>query len=159
MFTNRLFYLLVVVFLFVTACSSQRAEGLVWSAGLPPNGVWQVELTTDDHEQMGVNGTVAPDWNGVYTIKYQDGKAFLEREDPGLIYNCEADQEIVQAYVVRETYIVSAPIYYCLGAVLEYRWRLEDDGLHFRILSVDNGPLVEITAVMEARPWQKVDAK
>ena len=56
---------------FYEATPWQKVEE--WSQGLPPNGVWQVELTTDDFVSMGVMKSVAEtEWAGVYTITFED---------------------------------------------------------------------------------------
>src|SRR4029077_6205396 len=52
------------------ACAPQAAQPSpastahpqVWSAGLPPNGVWQVTLTADDIVRMGVSQSLAREW-------------------------------------------------------------------------------------------------
>jgi TRAP-type C4-dicarboxylate transport system substrate-binding protein len=128
-----------------------------WSTGLPPNGVWQVELTSDDFLRMGVNRAAAADWVGVYTTKYQDGRSIEDFEGALRTTHCEADLEVV-GDVVRETYTSSNPPRVCIDpvVVMELQWRLDSDGLHLRLVSITEAPFLENAAVLEAKPWQKI---
>jgi hypothetical protein len=128
-----------------------------WATGLPPNGVWQVELTSDDFLRMGLIRSAAADWVGVYTTKYQDGKAIEDFQGPARTTHCEADLEIV-GDVVRETYTRSDPPQVCIGpvVVMELQWRLDADGLHLHLVSIKEAPFLENAAVLEAKPWQKI---
>ena len=130
----------------------------IWSEGLPPNGVWQVELTSDDFLRMGVNRAAAADWVGVYTTKYQDGKSIEDFKGPARTTHCEADLEVV-GDVVRETYTSSDPPRVCTDppVSLEFQWRLGEDGLHLHLVSMsEQGAFLENRAVFEAKPWQKI---
>lgn len=65
--------LLVLVFM-VAACAPQAGlTPTVTSEPVPPNGVWQAEVTGDDLIRMGVAKANVPDWAGVYTRTFQDG--------------------------------------------------------------------------------------
>jgi TRAP-type C4-dicarboxylate transport system substrate-binding protein len=130
------------------------ATSVVWSQGLPPNGVWQAELTTDDFVRMGLLRSVAQsEWAGVYTITFKDGKYLMvwqgEQEKSG---KCQANYEVVED-VVRLTYFSDANE--CEGAVEDIQWRIDDEGLHLHLVAT-NGKLIEAKAFFEAKPWQKI---
>jgi TRAP-type C4-dicarboxylate transport system substrate-binding protein len=132
-------------------------ETQAWSQGLPPNGVWQAELTSDDFVRMGLLRSVAQsDWAGVYTITFKDGKYLMvwQPELPkqgGHIYKCQANYAVVED-VVRLAYFSDADE--CVGAVEDIQWRLDGDGLHLHLVAT-NGNFVEGKAFFEAKPWQK----
>jgi TRAP-type C4-dicarboxylate transport system substrate-binding protein len=139
------------------ASPEPTAENQVWSEGLPPNGVWQVELTSDDFLRMGLIRSAAVDWVGTYTTKYQDGKSIEDFKGPARTTHCEADLQVV-GDVVRETYTSSVPRNVCLDPVVvfEFQWRLDDDGLHLHLVSIKEAPFLENAAVLDAKPWQKI---
>jgi TRAP-type C4-dicarboxylate transport system substrate-binding protein len=63
------------------ASPATGADTQVWSQGLPPNGVWQAKLTTDDFVRMGLLRSAAQsDWAGVYTLTFK-GLARRARAD------------------------------------------------------------------------------
>ena len=135
------------------------SENEAWSEGLPPNGGWQVELTSDDFLRMGVNRAAAAEWVGIYTTKYQDGKSIEDFQGPARTTHCEADLEVI-GDVVRETYTSSIPPRTCTdpAVVLEFQWRLDADGLHLHLVSINEDAFfLENAAVLEAKPWQKVE--
>ena len=180
MITNRLFNLFVVAAsLLITACApavvpmplsppatsapsvtsspvlEPNPETEVWSEGLPPNGIWQVTLTPEDFVQRGILRSVAEEeWAGVYTWKFQDGKAQLNFE--GTVktgtFICLAEYAAV-GDVVR--FIPSIPSGTCDG-VDEVQWRLEEDGLHFHLVASSGGPLAAIQTTYEAKPFQQI---
>jgi len=39
---------------------------------------------------------------------------------------------------------------------VDTKWRLADDGLHFRLMDVQEGSFKDNRAIFEAKPWQKV---
>ena len=133
------------------------AESPVWSQGLPPNGVWQVELSADDFAEMGVLRSVAEsDWAGTYTLTLKDGKSFGEFHGLHEFYGkCQANYELV-GDIVRFTYYQTTGGE-CEGMVEDLQWRLDDEGLHFQLVAVENGPSTELKVYYEAKPWQKVE--
>jgi hypothetical protein len=174
MLANRSFYLLIVAILVLTACTPQAAatsipasalastsvppvteaptaDNQVWSQGLPPNGVWQVELTTDDFVRMGLPVSTATEMVGIYSWKFEDGKAQTDFHgtDP---YSCTADYLVVEDFV-RFTYTTGRD---CAGEVDDLQWRLEDDGLHLHLVAIKSAPFLKNKAYLEAKPWQKI---
>jgi hypothetical protein len=129
-----------------------------WSTGLPPNGVWRVELTSDDFLRMGVIRSAAADWVGTYTTKYHNDRAIEDFQGPMRTTHCEADLKVV-GDMVRETYTSSDPPRVCTDppVSLEFQWRLDANGLHLHLVSMsEQGAFLENTAVFEAKPWQKI---
>jgi hypothetical protein len=130
------------------------AETEVWSEGPPPNGVWQVELTTEDFVQRGVLRSVAEaEWAGVYTLTLEDSKSIeVWHGIEGQTGTCEATYEVV-GDVVHFTYD-SSPTAVCSRDDDNIQWRLDDDGLHLHLADVGK---TEIRAYLEAKPWQKIN--
>ena len=125
-----------------------------WSTGLPPNGVWQVELTTDDIAQKGVSRSKAATWAGIYTWTFQDGKAQVDyRGKAGTDFSCQADLVLLE-HVVQVIYSSGSD---CKDEVDDIQWRLDSDGLHLHLAAIKNAPFVENKAYLEAKPWQKVE--
>jgi TRAP-type transport system periplasmic protein len=126
-----------------------------WSQGLPPNGVWRVELTVDDFVRMGVLRSVAEaEWAGTYTLTLKDGKSVgVWQGLQGQTGKCQANYEVVENFV-RFTYYTDTDE--CLGEVDDLQWRLDDEGLHFHVIDIKNAPFTEIKAYLEAKPWQKI---
>lgn len=133
------------------------ADAQVWSAGLPPNGVWQVALTTDEFEHMGLLHSGAVASAGVYTWTFQDGESVESWQgEQGQSVQCEATYSAVKD-VVRITNVPSTSTD-CAGVVYDIQWRLDDDGLHLHLVALENGgPLFENSTHFEAKPWQKVE--
>jgi TRAP-type transport system periplasmic protein len=130
------------------------SENAVWSTGLPPNGVWQVELTTNDIVQKGVRESEAVTWAGTYTWTFKDGKARIDYTGTaGTDFNCEANV-VVEEDIVQVTYSSGSA---CEGEVDDIQWRLDQDGLHLQLLAITNAPFIENKAYYEAKPWQKVE--
>jgi TRAP-type C4-dicarboxylate transport system substrate-binding protein len=143
----------------VQACESEIAQQIPtpeasaqnWSAGLPPNGIWQVTLTNDEVIKMGVAKAKAPDWSGVYTFTFQDGDFHWTWEGTegyakGQTASADGSYEVVEDFV-RMT----------AGDVVDdVQWRLDEEGLHFHLLATQNDPFTEIKAMLEARPYQKI---
>ena len=135
---------------------SSDTETQVWSEGLPPNGTWQVELTAQDVEAMGVMGSKASDWAGIYTWVFQNGKGTflvsgpIEQTNSG---GCETNYAVVEDFV-RFTYTTGSG---CDGEVDDIQWRLEDDGLHLHLVDIKGAAFVENRAYLEAKPWQMVE--
>jgi TRAP-type transport system periplasmic protein len=134
-----------------TACGpADTAE--VWSPGLPPNGVWRVELSVDDLVQMGLTASMAEkEWAGVYTWTYQDGKVEFHFKG-GYETSCKADMAVVDNFV-RATYTSGSD---CQGEVDDFQWRLEADGLHLHLVAIKNAPFLQNKAFFEAKPYQNI---
>jgi TRAP-type C4-dicarboxylate transport system substrate-binding protein len=135
-----------------TACGpADTAE--VWSPGLPPNGVWRVELSVDDLVQMGLTASMAEkEWAGVYTWTYQGGKGefYFKSSYDGYEINCQADLAVVDDFV-RATYTSGSD---CDNEIDDFQWRLEADGLHLHMIAIQNAPFLQNKAYYEAKPWQ-----
>ena len=131
-----------------------NAESEVWSQGLPPNGVWQAEITTDDYVRMGVLRSVAEkEFAGVYTITFQDGKYTMSFEDlRGQHFGCLADYELFEEDVVRLTYDPR-----CTTPPEDFQWRIDEEGLHLHLVASFSGGPPEGVAIAfyEAKVWQK----
>lgn len=133
----------------------QKVES--WSQGLPPNGIYQAKLTTDDFVRMGLLRSVAEaEWSGTYTMTFQDGKySFVWQGEQGQTGKCQANYEVV-GDVVRFTFYQTTGNE-CEGTVEDLQWRLDDQGLHFHLVASNGGsPTVEGKAFYEAKIWQKI---
>jgi hypothetical protein len=121
-----------------------------WSTGLPPNGVWQVELDAEDIAKFGVLQSTAADMAGTYTWTFQDGNARLEINGPKITVSC-----MVVATVIEDTVrLQNVGSSTCDGdAYDEVQWRLDAAGLHFHLVAPQS---TELKATYEAKPWQKV---
>ncbi len=168
---RKLYLLAIIVGLIVTACAPQVAatliptsaltalpvqdeptvESQVWSQGLPPNGFWQAELTADDFVKMGLSVSTAAEMAGVYSWKFEDGKAQTDFQGTDS-YSCTADYMVVEDFV-RFKYTSGTD---CSGEVDDLQWRLEDDGLHLHLVAIISAPFLKNKAYLEAKPWQKV---
>ncbi len=145
------------------ACASPVAQQIpvpgtdtqVWSAGLPPNGVWQVTLTNDDVIKLGVSKANAPEWSGVFTHTFKNGvfhSTWLgtEGNSKGQTSVCDGTYKLVEDFV-RIT--LSSD---CGNEVDDIQWRLDEDGLRIHLVAIKNGMPVEIKAILEAKPYQKI---
>jgi TRAP-type C4-dicarboxylate transport system substrate-binding protein len=137
-------------------------ETQVWSAGLPPNGVWQVELGVEDFARMGVSQAKAEKWGlGLYTWTFTDGKAQLDWKGKATVppyesYTCWYDYAVDGDSVIF-TNTSSDPSGTCDGAVENSQWRLDEQGLHLHLVSAKDGDSQDLLrATYEAKPWQKV---
>ena len=131
-----------------------RAGTEIWSQGLPPNGVWQAEITTEDFVRMGVLKSVAQsDWAGRYTITFDNGKFIFDwRGEQGQNGKCQAGYGLV-GDVVRLTY---TSLYNCNNPEEDIQWRIDNDGLHLHLVAQE-GDFVGMKAFFEAKTWQKVE--
>jgi C4-dicarboxylate-binding protein DctP len=130
----------------------QKVE--TWSEGPPPEGVWTVELTADDFAQAGVLQSVAQEeWAGIYTFTFEDGNSHFEWQGEQYTAKCQATYDPVDDFV-RFTYYTDADE--CTGQIDDVRWRMDADGLHWAVVSINNAPAVELAVIYEAKPWQKV---
>jgi TRAP-type C4-dicarboxylate transport system substrate-binding protein len=128
----------------------------LWSEGVPPNGTWTVELSTEDFVELGVPQADAAGWTGVGTLTFQDGKAVYQHQGE-IDYECEATYEVVEDFV-RITYVDTPTDQdVCSGVVEDLQWRLDEDGLHFQLLAALNTAFREDKAAWEAKPWQKIE--
>jgi hypothetical protein len=135
-------------------------EDQTWSEGLPPNGTWMVDLTIEDVVRMGVLKSNAEGWAGVSSYEFRDGgKGTFHGEFlDGFIIDCPFTYEAVEDFF-RITYVdLGLENYECGDQADDLQWRLDPDGLHFNVVAVHSGLLVENTALYEAKPWQKVEA-
>ena len=125
-----------------------------WIEGLPPNGVYQVELTADDFTEAGVLRSVAQqEWAGVYTFTFDEGNFQFDWQGEQYTGKCQATYEVIEDFV-RLTYYSDTDE--CKGQVDEVRWQLDDDGLHWQVIAIQNAPGTEITVIYETKPWQKI---
>jgi TRAP-type C4-dicarboxylate transport system substrate-binding protein len=134
------------------ACQPAATSSEVWSTGLPPNGVWQVELKAEDVVSLGVPQSDVNDWVGMFTWTFQDSKAQLDHKGPGGDFICQANMEFVDD-VARITYSNGDA---CDNEVDDIQWRLDPDGLHLHLVAIVHAPFIENKAQYEAKPWQKV---
>ncbi len=135
-----------------TQTPAPSTEAEVWSEGLPPNGVWQVQLTVEDIMEMGLLRSNAESSAGLFTWTFQDGKATTSFE--GIPpYKCEATYAVVEDFV-RFTYTSGTD---CDGEIDDMQWRLDDDGLHLHLVAIKNAPFDGNRAYLEAKPWQKIE--
>jgi len=147
----------------VTACGSIAAGPApdeaeeTWSEGLPPNGLWQVNLTIDDVIRMGVLKSNAEGWAGLSSYEFRDGEGTFHGEFlDGLIMDCPFTYEVIEDFF-RITYVdLGLGRYECGDQVDDLQWRLDPDGLHLHVVAIHDGLLVENTALYEAQPWQKI---
>jgi TRAP-type C4-dicarboxylate transport system substrate-binding protein len=133
------------------------AENQTWSEGLPPNGTWMVELTIEDVVRMGVLKSNAEGWAGLSTYEFQDGEGSFHGEFlDGFVIDCPLTYEVVEDFF-RITYVdLGLENYDCGEQVDDLQWRLDSDGLHFNVVAIHEGLLMENTALYEAKPWQKI---
>lgn len=137
------------------AKSWQQVEN--WSEGLPPNGTWTVDLTIEDIVRMGVLESNAEGWAGLSLYEFRDGEGTFHGEFlDGIVIDCPFTYEVVEDFF-RITYVdLGLENYECGEQVDDLQWRLDSDGLHFNVVAIHEGLLVENTALYEANPWQKI---
>jgi hypothetical protein len=185
MFINRLFILLAVAMLVLTACTSQAtsapisttvqpttkaaissmtptpitestSENGIWSTGLPPNGKWTVNLTAEDVIAKGVLQSKATAWAGSIFFEFQDGQGKFRAEYlNGDISECAFTYQAVDDFF-RITY--SMADHDCANELDDLQWHLDGEGkLHFHVINIKGAPLIENKAGYEAKPWRKVE--
>lgn len=148
------------------ACASEAAvqnptpgaDAETWSTGMPPNGVWQVTLTGDDVMKLGISKVNAPQWSGVFTLNFQDGIVHetwqgTEGDMNGQTGSCDGTYKVVDEHLSFK--FPNA----CGADEINLQWRLVADGLHFHVIDIQNGATVELTAILEAKPYQMVADK
>lgn len=125
-----------------------------WSPGLPPNGVWQYTLTVDELVQAGMLRSATPDWAGLYTFTFQDGKFMLVwLGEQGQKGECGGTYAVVDNFVRMTRTPITAD---CPREVDDIQWRLDKDGLHVHLLATPYGQLLEGQMMFDTKPWQKV---
>ena len=125
-----------------------------WSEGLPPNGIWMVELSVDDFVERGMLRSVAErDWAGTYIFTLADGEfSFTWISNWGFVAGCRASYQGV-GDIVRFTYHRNT---LCEGEVTDAQWRLDSEGgLAFHVVELITGEK-EIRGIWEAQPWRKI---
>lgn len=136
------------------ACQSSVAQSIstptlanqVWSPGLPPNGVWQVNYSTDELVALGFLKSDAQSWTGTFTLTLQDGKMVEVYNDGG---SCSSTYALA-GNNVRFTFPTTGD--QCTNAVDDVQWRIDNQGLHFHVIT----SLHDTAAIWEGKPWQKV---
>jgi TRAP-type C4-dicarboxylate transport system substrate-binding protein len=127
-----------------------------WSTGLPPVGSWQVTLTSEEVMKSGVSKVNAPDWSGTFTHTFKENGEFhtawlgTEGSAKGQNSSCDGTYELVKN-IVRITFSQD-----CGGEIYEVQWRIDNDGLHFHLLSTTNEKPVEVRASLETKPYQEM---
>lgn len=136
-----------------TLAVSNDAE-TVWSEGVPPNGIWMVELSADDFVERGMLRSVAErDWAGTYIFTLADGEfSFTWISNWDFVAGCRASYQVV-GDVVRFTYHRDT---LCEGEVTDAQWHLDAEGrLAFHVVELITGEK-EIRGIWEAQPWRKI---
>jgi len=130
------------------------ADNQVWSPGLPPNGVWQYTLTVDELVKEGMLRSATPDWAGLYTFTFQDGKFMLVwLGEQGQKGECGGTYAVVDNFVRMTRTPITAD---CPREVDDIQWRLDQDGLHVHLLATPYGQLLEGQMMFDTKPWQKM---
>jgi TRAP-type C4-dicarboxylate transport system substrate-binding protein len=148
------------------ACGTMLAQAeptstpanVAWSTGPLPNGVWQITFSVDDYVRMGYLKSVAEsDWAGTYTMTVEDGKLSWNWQGTvGQIGKCQGTTAVVGDHV-ELTYIQTSPAGdECPGEIDDLQWRLDAQGLHIHLVSIQNGNFHDGSAWWEGKPWQKV---
>jgi Bacterial extracellular solute-binding protein, family 7 len=134
----------------VQISSTSSTDSEVWSKGLPPNGIWQVELTAEDLEAVGLPQSSAADWASKQTLTLLDGEGTWFFQKPEANLYCKSTYAVVDD-VVRFNYTAD-----CSAEIHDMQWRLEDDGLHLHLGATQRAPDAEFKASFAAKPWQKI---
>lgn len=137
----------------VAACDGPADDGQAWSTGLPPNGVWTVDLSVDDMYGMGLLGDDATWTAGTYTLTLNDGIGVFGFATELGAGECEGDYSAVED-VTSWIMVSGGP---CSATLSVSQWRLEDDGLHFQLVDIQDGDFETNRAILEGKPWQKVE--
>jgi len=125
-----------------------------WSLGLPPNGVLQYTLTFGGLVQSGMLRSTTPDWAGLYTFTFQDGKFMLVwLGEQGQKGECGGTYAVVDNFVRMARTPITAD---CPREVDDIQWRLDKDGLHVHLLATPYSGLIEGQMMFDTKPWQKV---
>jgi hypothetical protein len=121
-------------------------------SGLPPEGTWQVELTTAELVAAGWPADITP--AGIYKWSFEGDRAALELDaDDGSLISCTADMTGAGGGF-RLTYEQGGE---CAGFD-DIGWLLADDGLHLSLISTSIPEFEDQQkAYLETKPWQRVD--
>ncbi len=100
--------------------------------------------------KLGVSKARSPKWSGVFTHTFKDGVFHTtwqgtEGEAKWQTSSCDGIYKLVEDYV---SITLSSD---CGNEVDNIWWRLDSDGLHFHVVSVQNGSTVEVTAILEGQ--------
>ena len=140
----------------VTIPIQASAENQTWSEGLPPNGTWTVELSDDDFVRMGVLKSTASDWSGQQIYELQNGEGVFRRLVNNVeVETCPFTYKVVENFVRLSFHDKGLGHYDCGNDIDDFQWRLDADGLHFHLVQTTEFK-AEVTALYEAKPWQKV---
>jgi TRAP-type C4-dicarboxylate transport system substrate-binding protein len=135
------------------ACEPAMVQSTeVWSKGLPPNGIWQVELNEEDLVAKGLPRGEAQAITGVTNWEFQDGK-FTQN----MLINSPRAGTCTGTYAVVEDFVRFNYTSGCDGEVDDIQWRLDNDGLHLHLVAVQNAPFRVNKFYYEANPWQKIE--
>ena len=139
----------------VAACGEVAGadDGQSWSTGLPPNGIWRVELSEDVLAGMGLVPIDVTELTGTYTLTLNDGAGIFGFENGLGAGECEGDYSAIDD-LTRWIMASGGP---CTATITDTQWRLEDDGLHFHLVDIKDASFIENQAIFEAKPWQKVE--
>ncbi len=121
-------------------------------ATLPPDGSWQVELSTEELSAAGASEQGAR--AGVFTWTFGEGRATISVSyaDGGSVACAAVMQSMGD--LVRLSYTGGA----CGDEVDSIRWALGDEGLRLTLVET-SAPFADNKAYLEAKPWQAVSAK
>jgi nuclear transport factor 2 (NTF2) superfamily protein len=121
--------------------------------------MWSVELSDEDFVSRGVLKSNAKDWAGTNTYEFKDGQGVWRRSYGGQtdINICPFTYEVVEDFVRLTFHDTGLGNYACEGEWDDIQWSLDEEGLHFNVVNLHNAPIVEATAMYEAKPWQKVE--
>jgi hypothetical protein len=109
-----------------------------------------------DYIQMGYLKSVAEnDWAGTYTMFVKDGKlSWVWQGTLGQAGQCQGTTAVIGDHV-ELTYIQTSPGGdECPGEIDDIQWRLDAQGLHFHLVSIQNGNFHDASAWWETKPWQ-----
>ena len=105
---------------------------------------------------MGVLESNAKDYAGQQTYEFQDGEGIFRRRVNNVdVEVCPFTYKAVENFVRFSFHDTGLGHYDCVNDHDNVQWRLDTDGLHFHLVET-TASKVEITAIYEAKPWQKV---
>lgn len=122
-------------------------------ASLPPDGIWQVDLTSAELVAAGWPADVTPP--GTYTWTFEDGRATIQFDgDDGSGAYCEADMVLMDGSTFRLDYDPAGGD--CGAEVDQISWTLGDDGLHLIVVS-STAPLDQQRAYLQTEAWRPAE--
>ena len=150
-----LFAALSVVVVLVGGCATAPAASQPASPSQTaplPDGIWEVELTSD--ELVAAGAPAADAIGGVYRWTFDGTRARITvTEDDRVTIECDADASAVSEGV-RLEYRGGQ----CGNEVDVIQWAVEADGLHLSLVET-NAPLALQKAYLETKPWQSVEGE